>query len=144
MLHFSSFRYKMDQPRPSCLLELEQVGLPSMRKQIVDPSPPPIVFQIDVRQHQEQMRSMYDLIVVGAGPAGASAARTAAQHGLKTLLIEKDQVPRNKLCGGGATPKASEKIEFKVPDELIECETKATRIHVGGTKHQIETDRIIA
>jgi len=32
---------------------------------------------------------MYDLIVVGAGPAGTSAARSASKSGLKTLLIEK-------------------------------------------------------
>lgn len=86
---------------------------------------------------------MFDLIVVGAGPAGASAARTAAQHGLKTLLIEKDQVPRNKLCGGGVTPKVMTRLDFKIPDELIECETKATRIHVGETEHHFEADRTI-
>ena len=55
---------------------------------------------------------MYDLIVVGAGPAGASAARTAAQLGLKTLLLEKDELPRNKLCGGGVTPKVLKSLDF--------------------------------
>jgi flavin-dependent dehydrogenase len=46
---------------------------------------------------------MYDLIVVGAGPAGTSAARPASKSGLKTLLIEKDRIPRHILCGGGIT-----------------------------------------
>ena len=89
------------------------------------------------------MRSMYDLIVVGAGPAGASAARTAAQHGLKTLLIEKDQIPRNKLCGGGVTSKVLAKLDFKLPDELIECKAKATRMHVGESQYHFEADRTI-
>src|SRR3989304_3750670 len=89
------------------------------------------------------MSPMYDLIVVGAGPAGASAARTAAQHGLKTLLIEKDQVPRNKLCGGGVTPKVLAKLDFKLPDELIECKAKATRMHVGESQYHFEADRTI-
>jgi len=68
---------------------------------------------------------MYDLIVIGAGPAGTSAARTAAQHGLSTILLEKEQVPRTKLCGGGVTPKVLTKLDFRLPNELIECETRA-------------------
>ncbi len=37
------------------------------------------------------MKSSYDVIVVGAGPAGSIAARTAARNGLDVLLIEKRQ-----------------------------------------------------
>ena len=40
------------------------------------------------------MRSEYDVVVVGAGPAGGSAATICAQGGLRTLLIERDPVPR--------------------------------------------------
>lgn len=42
----------------------------------------------------------YDVIVVGAGPGGSTAARTCAEAGLKTLVIEKQRVPRYKACGG--------------------------------------------
>jgi geranylgeranyl reductase family protein len=83
---------------------------------------------------------MYDLIVVGAGPAGASAARRAAQHGLTTLLLEKEQIPRNKLCGGGVTPKVMNLLDFKFPKELIECETRAARIRVGENVYAFESD----
>jgi geranylgeranyl reductase family protein len=83
---------------------------------------------------------MYDLIIVGSGPAGSSAARTAALSGLKTLVLEKERIPRNKLCGGGVTPKVLTKLDFKIPNELIECEVKATRIHVGETVHNFGTD----
>lgn len=83
------------------------------------------------------------MIVVGAGPAGASAARTAAQHGLKTLLLEKHRVPRDKLCGGGITPKVLTRFDFKVPMELMERESKSTRIHVGDKNYRFETDRTI-
>lgn len=41
----------------------------------------------------------YDLIVVGAGPAGSACAITAARHGAKVLLLEKDTFPRHKVCG---------------------------------------------
>jgi len=41
----------------------------------------------------------YDLIVVGAGPAGSACAITAARAGAKVLLLEKDRFPRHKVCG---------------------------------------------
>lgn len=41
-----------------------------------------------------------DVVVVGGGPGGATAARFCAQAGLKTLLIEKERLPRYKPCGG--------------------------------------------
>jgi geranylgeranyl reductase family protein len=43
----------------------------------------------------------WDVVVVGAGPAGASAARTAAAAGARTLLLERAALPRYKRCGGG-------------------------------------------
>ncbi|MFC4464540.1 geranylgeranyl reductase family protein [Streptomyces xiangluensis] len=44
---------------------------------------------------------IWDVIVVGAGPAGATAARVAAEHGCQTLLLERAAIPRYKTCGGG-------------------------------------------
>jgi menaquinone-9 beta-reductase len=42
---------------------------------------------------------MYDLIVVGGGPAGASAAITCARGGARVLLLERGRFPRHKVCG---------------------------------------------
>jgi menaquinone-9 beta-reductase len=47
----------------------------------------------------EAYASMYDLIVIGAGPAGSSAAITAARSGARVLLLERGRFPRNKVCG---------------------------------------------
>jgi geranylgeranyl reductase family protein len=43
----------------------------------------------------------WDVIVVGAGPAGAAAARAAAEGGARTLLVDRAAFPRYKTCGGG-------------------------------------------
>jgi geranylgeranyl reductase family protein len=43
----------------------------------------------------------YDVAVVGAGPAGAAAARAAALAGASTVLLEREELPRYKRCGGG-------------------------------------------
>jgi flavin-dependent dehydrogenase len=42
---------------------------------------------------------MYDLIVIGAGPAGTAAAITAARRGWRVLLLERGRFPRHKVCG---------------------------------------------
>src|SRR6266446_2518447 len=46
------------------------------------------------------MFDMFDVAVVGAGPAGATAALTLARRGLKVALLEKAALPRYKTCGG--------------------------------------------
>ena len=66
---------------------------------------------------------LYDVIVVGAGPAGSSAARVCAQHGLKVALLEKASFPRPKPCAGAASVRtldALKVIGVHVPTRLVE------------------------
>jgi geranylgeranyl reductase family protein len=51
-----------------------------------------------------------DVIVVGAGPAGASTAYHLAQAGADVLLLEKAAFPRDKICGDGLTPRAVKQL----------------------------------
>ncbi|MDF1541272.1 MAG: FAD-dependent monooxygenase, partial [Candidatus Thorarchaeota archaeon] len=44
---------------------------------------------------------MYDVAIVGAGPAGATAARFLGKMGYRVILIDRDTFPRDKPCGGG-------------------------------------------
>ena len=73
------------------------------------------------------MSNRYDVIVIGAGPAGSSAAKKCADFGLKTILIEKNTIPRVKPCGGGVSDKALKLIETKIPSTLIEQKVKGFR-----------------
>jgi flavin-dependent dehydrogenase len=49
----------------------------------------------------------WDVVVIGAGPAGSMAARCTALSGLQTLLVESKQFPRDKVCGGFLNLRAS-------------------------------------
>lgn len=49
----------------------------------------------------DAVEKIWDVVVIGAGPAGASAARVAAAAGADVVLVEKATLPRYKTCGGG-------------------------------------------
>jgi len=54
----------------------------------------------------------YDVIVVGGGPAGSTAARECAVRGMSVLLLDKATFPRDKPCGGGITLRATRLLPF--------------------------------
>ncbi len=54
---------------------------------------------------------MWDVAVIGAGPAGTMAAGTLLDHGLSVVLIDKSAFPRNKSCGGGLPDHAAKLLD---------------------------------
>jgi geranylgeranyl reductase family protein len=55
---------------------------------------------------------MFDCIIVGAGPAGGTAAYHLAKKGRSVLVLEKESLPRYKPCGGGVSPIVAEWFDF--------------------------------
>src|SRR3712207_7526055 len=58
------------------------------------------------------MVERYDLVVVGAGPGGSSAAYHCAKAGLNTLLVDRQEFPRDKACGDGLMPHAASEVSL--------------------------------
>lgn len=75
----------------------------------------------------------FDVLVIGAGPAGSAAAITAAQAGLRVALLDKAAFPREKLCGGGVTARAyghARAVFGDLPDGLFHV-SRAVRFSSG-------------
>ena len=65
------------------------------------------------------MSNHHDVLVIGAGPAGAAAGYWLAQEGLDVVIVDKKVFPREKTCGDGLTPRAVKQIhDMGLGDQL--------------------------
>ena len=87
------------------------------------------------------MEEHYDMLIIGAGPAGAAAALYAARAGLNVCLLEKARFPRDKICGDAISGKSMtvlkdlgllEEVQ-NLPHALIDS------ITFGNAKHDMVT-----
>jgi geranylgeranyl reductase family protein len=82
-----------------------------------------------------------DVVVVGAGPGGSTAAYFLARHGLSVLLLEKTEFPREKVCGDGLTPRAVRQLVTMGIDTSPEAgwlHNKGLRIIGGGVRMELD------
>ena len=85
---------------------------------------------------------MYDLIVVGGGPAGTSAAITCARNGARVLLLERGRFPRHKVCGEFVSPESLDLLGGLLAAQSVGLLSDAVRIpraRVFLDGHAIET-----
>ena len=85
------------------------------------------------------MKTDADVIVIGAGPGGAAAARYLASEGFDVIALEKSHYPREKVCGDGLTPRAVKELQLiglPTPREEGWIPSKGLRMVGGG--HRLE------
>jgi geranylgeranyl reductase family protein len=100
-----------------------------------DPSPAPRAPRRD---------APWDVAVVGAGPAGATAAREAARAGLTTVLLERAPLPRYKTCGGGLVGRALDLLPDAATDAVERrCHTATLVLPGRGLEFPTRRERPI-
>lgn len=82
----------------------------------------------------------FDVIVVGAGPAGSSAAYVLAREGLHVALLEKALMPRYKPCGAGLVPRAIASLPFDV-SEAVEHKCYTAELNLLDTGMRFSVTR---
>ncbi|MFW9832356.1 MAG: NAD(P)/FAD-dependent oxidoreductase [Candidatus Thorarchaeota archaeon] len=85
---------------------------------------------------------MYDLTVVGGGPAGATCARLAAKAGLDVVLLEKEHHPREKPCGGALGPRTIQNLDIDI-SPLVEQTFNTAVIHTPESILSLTSEQLI-
>lgn len=75
------------------------------------------------------LNSIHDVAIIGAGPAGTSAAYTAAKEGLSTIILEEHaRVGEPVHCGECLSDVALKRMGLTLPEEVIACRVKGIRV----------------
>jgi geranylgeranyl reductase family protein len=77
------------------------------------------------------LERIFDVIIVGAGPAGAMLAYELSRAGTSVLLIEKQVLPRYKCCAGGVTVKSAKLLPIDI-SEITEDVINGVDIYFKG------------
>lgn len=81
----------------------------------------------------------YEVVVVGAGPTGSTAAKFLADKDVNVLLLDKKKFPRDKICGGSISSKILQDFNYlKNKNELFECTSKGGFVYSPSSKNVVK------
>lgn len=80
----------------------------------------------------------YDVVIVGAGPAGATAAKFLAEKGIHVLLLDKQTFPRDKPCGGGLPARVLKRYPYIEKNDLVDSYSYRFCIHSSSLKYKVD------
>lgn len=89
----------------------------------------------------------YEVVIVGAGPSGATAAKTLAEQSISVLLLDKDFFPRDKPCGGGLPLRTLSRFHYIKDGPAIESYTYGGTVYSPSLTYQTlikKTEPVIA
>ena len=81
---------------------------------------------------------VYDVVVVGAGPAGSSCGFWLADAGWDVVVVEKKVFPREKTCGDGLTPRAVRQLADMGLEDALAGSHRYTGLRAFGFGHSME------
>ncbi len=81
-----------------------------------------------------------DIVVIGAGPAGSSAAAWAARSGRDVVLVDAAVFPRDKTCGDGLTPRAVAELDLLGLGEWVRSHTTNKGLRLSGFGQELELE----
>jgi menaquinone-9 beta-reductase len=79
-----------------------------------------------------------DVVVIGAGPAGSSAAAWAARSGRDVLVVDSAEFPRDKACGDGLTPRAVAELELLGLGDWLDGHIRHHGLRMSGFGADVE------
>jgi geranylgeranyl reductase family protein len=82
-----------------------------------------------------------DVLVVGSGPAGSTAAKNLAENGFSVLLIDKEIFPRDKPCGGGLTPWVLKRFPYVKETNTIESYSYGGYLYSPSSRYKVGIHR---
>jgi geranylgeranyl reductase family protein len=77
--------------------------------------------------HIVESKEIYDVAIIGAGPAGISVAKAIKDSGYSMIIIDKESFPRKKPCAGVLPPRIYSELD--IPPELQERELNGYRLY---------------